>query len=167
MKRRNFLITTLAGVFSGKIFAQTNNNNTATTNIETNPILNIYATQNSATKKTSKNNPLRGTSADPRHLPPISAPNVPTVWNTYDANFEIKTNKKVSNIWIPLPMIQTIQRSLYQKLLTIEIAGNFKKQRIFNQYENNYHILNAIYYENNKNNKNNNKDADDNYDSNA
>ena len=35
MKRRNFLITTLAGVFSGKIFAQTNNNNnnTATTNI--------------------------------------------------------------------------------------------------------------------------------------
>ena len=27
MKRRNFLITTLAGVFSGKIFAQTNNNN--------------------------------------------------------------------------------------------------------------------------------------------
>ncbi len=176
MKRRNFLITTLAGVFSGKIFAQTNNNNnnnnnnTATTNIETNPILNIYTTQNSATKKTSKNNPLRGTSADPRHLPPISAPNVPTVWNTYDANFEIKTNKKVSSIWIPLPMIQTIQSSLYQKLLTIEIAGNFKKQRIFNQYKNNYHILNAVYYENNKNNKNNknnNKDADDNYDSNA
>ena len=78
-----------------------------------------------------------------------------------------KTNKKVSSIWIPLPMIQTIQSSLYQKLLAIEITGNFKKQRIFNQYENNYHILNAVYYENNKNNKNNNKDADDNYDSNA
>lgn len=167
MKRRNFLIATVAGVFSGKIFAQTNNNNnnnTATTNIETNPILNIDAIQNSATKKTSKNNPLRGTSADPRHLPPISAPNVPTVWNTYDVNFEIKTNKKVSSIWIPLPMIQTIQSSLYQKLLTIEIGGNFKKQRIFNQYENNYHLLNTIYYENNKNNT---KNTDDNYDSNA
>lgn len=166
MKRRNFLLATIAGIFSGKVFAQTNSN--PPTNIETNPILNVEAVQNTSKKKSGKNNPLRGTSADPRRLPPISAPNVPTQWNTYNVKITANPSKKLSSIWLPLPMIQNVQNNLYQKLLKIETNGNFYSQNTFHNYENNYHILSANYSENSISSRNSSNNSDnENYYSNS
>lgn len=128
MKRRNFLAATVAGIISTKLFAQPS--------------------------KSVIDNPPKGTSADPKKLPPITAPNAPTQWKNYDIKLTIKTSKNLSSIWIPLPMIQTIQNNLYQKLLQMEITGNFSKQSIFHNYENNYHILNTNYENNSENTKN-------------
>lgn len=128
MKRRNFLAATFAGIISTKLFAQPS--------------------------KSVIDNPPKGTSADPKKLPPITAPNAPTQWKNYDLKLTIKTDKNLNSIWIPLPMIQTIQNNLYQKLLQMEITGNFSKQSIFHNYENNYHILNTNYENNSENTKN-------------
>lgn len=128
MKRRNFLAATVAGIISTKLFAQPS--------------------------KSVIDNPPKGTSADPKKLPPITAPNAPTQWKNYDLKLTIKTDKQLNSIWIPLPMIQTIQNNLYQKLLQMEITGNFSKQSIFHNYENNYHILNTNYENNSENTKN-------------